>query len=224
MIQIPYIRDELSFPPVDSATPDGLLAYGGDLSPSRLLLAYKSGIFPWYNSNDPILWWSPDPRSVLFLDEFILRKSLKKRMKNFEIKYDTAFTQVMQECGNISRDGQKGSWIIPEIIEAYSALHEMGYAHSIEAWQDGELVGGLYGVVIGKMFFGESMFAKVSDASKVAFANLVQRLKEEGFDMIDCQIPSEHLKSLGAREITRNEFVQHLQSKLYEVTTPGNWN
>jgi len=224
LIQIPYIRYELSFPPVESATADGLLAYGGDLSPNRLLLAYRSGIFPWYNSNDPILWWSPDPRLVLFLDEFKLRKSLKKRMKHFEIRYDTVFTQVMQECGTISRDGQNGSWIIPEVVDAYCVLHDMGYAHSIEAWQEGKLVGGLYGVVIGKMFFGESMFAKVSDASKVAFASLIERLKTEGFDMIDCQIPSPHLKSLGAREISREAFMKHLHLKVSEEFTPGHWS
>jgi len=216
LIKIPYIRNELSFPPVDSATEEGLLAYGGDLSADRLLLAYRSGIFPWYNTGDPILWWAPDPRLVLFLDEFILRKSLKKRMKHFEVRYDTSFVQVMRECGSISRDGQKGSWIIPEIIEAYTLLHEMGYAHSIEAWQDGKLVGGLYGVMIGKMFFGESMFAKVSDASKVAFAALIERLKKDGCEMIDCQISSSHLKSLGAREISRQEFMQHLQTEIYK--------
>ncbi len=216
MIKIPYLRHELSFPPVDSATDDGLLAYGGDLSPERLLLAYKSGIFPWYNAGEPILWWAPDPRFVLFLDEFVLRKSLKKRMKHFEIRYDTAFSEVMRECGSIEREGQKGTWIIPELIEAYSVLHDMGYAHSIEAWQDGKLVGGLYGVMIGKMFFGESMFAKVRDASKVAFATLIERLKDEGFTMIDCQIPSAHLKSLGAREISRKEFMQHLQEQVYK--------
>jgi len=216
LIQIPYIRDELSFPSVNSATDEGLLAYGGDLSAERLLLAYKNGIFPWYNTGDPILWWAPDPRSVLFLDEFVLRKSLKKRMKHFEIRYDTSFTEVMHECGSILRDGQRGTWIIPDIIEAYSTLHEMGYAHSVEAWQDGKLVGGLYGVMIGKMFFGESMFAKVSDASKVAFATLIERLKKEGFTLIDCQIPSPHLKSLGAREISRKEFMQHLHTQLYK--------
>lgn len=216
MIQIPYIRHELSFPPLDSATQEGLLAYGGDLSPNRLLLAYRSGIFPWYNVNDPILWWSPNPRFVLFTDEFILRKSLKKRMKHFEVRYDTAFTQVMQECGKIPREGQDGSWIIPEIIEAYSVLHDMGYAHSVEAWQDGELVGGLYGVCIGKVFFGESMFAKVSDASKVAFAHLVERLKKDGFNMIDCQVRSEHLTSLGAREISRKNFIEYLKVDIYK--------
>ncbi len=137
-------------------------------------------------------------------------------MKHFEIRYDTAFSEVMRECGSIEREGQKGTWIIPELIEAYSVLHDMGYAHSIEAWQDGKLVGGLYGVMIGKMFFGESMFAKVRDASKVAFATLIERLKDEGFTMIDCQIPSAHLKSLGAREISRKEFMQHLQEQVYK--------
>lgn len=218
-----YIRYELSFPEVETATPEGLLAYGGDLSPSRLLMAYRKGIFPWYNAGDPILWWSPDPRLVLFLDEFKLRKSLKKRLKSFEIRYDTAFVEVMKACGEIPREGQKGSWIIPEVIEAYSVLHDMGYAHSIEAWQDGKLVGGLYGVVIGKMFFGESMFARVSDASKAAFATLIERLKAEGFTMIDCQIPSPHLKSLGAREISRTEFIQRLQRAVDEEYTPKHW-
>ncbi len=210
MIQIPYIGTELSFPDVETATSDGLLAYGGDLRPDRLLFAYRNGIFPWYNIDDPILWWSPDPRSVLFLDEFKLRKSLKKRMKHFEVKYDTAFTEVVKACGSITREGQHGSWIIPEIIHAYVRLHQMGYAHSVEAWQEGELVGGLYGVLIGKVFFGESMFAKVSDASKVAFATLIEKLKADGCRMIDCQISSEHLKSLGAREIPRRAFMQYL--------------
>lgn len=199
------------------------MAYGGDLSPSRLLLAYRKGIFPWYNAGDPILWWSPDPRLVLFIDEFTLRKSLKKRLKSFEIRYDTAFEEVMKACGEIPREGQKGSWIIPEVIEAYSVLHDMGYAHSIEAWQEGKLVGGLYGVVIGKMFFGESMFARVSDASKAAFATLIERLKAEGFTMIDCQVPSSHLKSLGAREISRREFMQRLQGVIDEECTPRHW-
>ena len=216
MIQIPYIRYELFFPDVETATPEGLLAYGGDLSPERLLLAYRSGIFPWYNIDDPILWWAPNPRLVLFIDEFILRKSLKKRIKHFEIRYNTAFSEVMKACGTITREGQHGSWIIPAVIEGYSALHDMGYAHSVEAWQDGKLVGGLYGVVIGKVFFGESMFAKVNDASKVAFANLIQRLKDQGFRMIDCQIPSQHLKSLGAREISRVEFMKILNEDAYK--------
>lgn len=224
MIQIPYIGYEFSFPPLESATQDGLLAYGGDLSAKRLLLAYRNGIFPWFNDNDPILWWSPNPRSVLFTDEFIFRKSLKKRMKHFEIRYDTAFKQVMHECGKIPREGQNGSWITAEMIEAYSVLHDMGYAHSVEAWQDGELVGGLYGVSIGKIFFGESMFARVSDASKVAFAHLIERIKKAGFEIIDCQISSPHLKSLGAREISREEFSTILKNKVYEVDAPTSWS
>ncbi len=224
MIQIPYIGYELSFPSVNTATPEGLLAYGGDLTPKRLLLAYRSGIFPWYNSSDPILWWSPDPRLVLFLDEFKLRKSLKKRMKHFEVRYDTVFVDVMKECASIEREGQDGSWIIPEVIEAYSVLFDMGYAHSIEAWQDDKLVGGLYGVMIGKIFFGESMFAKVADASKVAFAYLIERLKADGCELIDCQIPSAHLKSLGAREISRQEFLTYLKKQVDEDYTPQHWN
>ncbi len=224
MIQIPYIRNELSFPPVSSATEDGLLAYGGDLSPKRLILAYKNGIFPWYNTGDPILWWSPDPRLVLYTDEFILRKSLKKRIKHFEVRYDTVFTQVMHECACAPRDGQEGTWIIPEVIEGYSILHDMGYAHSVEAWQEGKLVGGLYGVCIGKVFFGESMFAKVSDASKVAFADLVERLKADGVEMIDCQISSKHLQSLGAREISRVEFMQHLTRSVNKPFTLEKWH
>ena len=224
MTQIPYIRYELSFPPVESATSEGLLAYGGDLSPSRLLLAYRSGIFPWYNAGDPILWWSPDPRLVLFVDEFKLRKSLAKRIKHFDVRYDTAFGKVMRACGSIARDGQQGSWIIPEVIEGYSVLHDMGYAHSVETWLDGKLVGGLYGVVIGKMFFGESMFSKISDASKVAFAVLIERLKKDGFKIIDCQIPSEHLKSLGAREISRKEFMKHLHEEVRKDFTLEHWN
>ncbi len=214
MIRIPSIEKELTFPDIETATPDGLLAYGGDLSPQRLLLAYRSGIFPWYNSDDPILWWSPDPRFVLFLDEFKLRKSLKKRMKHFEIRYNTAFSEVMKACGSISREGQQGSWIIPEMIEAYRILHEMGYAHSVEAWQDGRLVGGLYGLMIGKMFFGESMFSRVRDASKVAFVHLIEKLKAGGCTIIDCQIPSEHLRSLGAREISRKEFIKCLHQSI----------
>jgi len=186
------------------------------LSPERLLLAYKSGIFPWYNIDDPILWWSPDPRFVLFLDEFKLRKSLKKRMKHFQIRYDTAFSEVIQACGSISRDGQQGSWIIPEMAKAYTSLYEMGYAHSVEAWQDEKLVGGLYGVMIGKIFFGESMFTKVNDASKVAFATLIERLKADGCTLIDCQIPSAHLESLGAREIPRKKFIQLLHESTAE--------
>jgi len=209
---IPQIRYELSFPHPSTATPDGILAYGGDLSPSRLLLAYRSGIFPWYSKGDPILWWSPSPRLILDLESFHLRRSLKKRLKHFDIKFDTAFEEVMRQCASTPRPGQKGSWILPEVIEAYEVLHGMGYAHSVEAYQDGKLVGGLYGVAIGGIFCGESMFAHVSDASKVAFAVLVEHLKGWGFNFIDAQVPTEHLKSLGAVEVSREDFLVRLDT------------
>jgi len=209
---LPQIRYELSFPHPESANEHGIVAYGGDLSPSRILLAYRSGIFPWYSHGDPILWWSPDPRLILDLDDFKLRKSLRKRLKHFEIRFDTAFEEVMRACATIPRTDQDGSWILEEMIEAYTVLHGMGYAHSVEAYQDGKLVGGLYGVAIGGVFCGESMFATVSDASKVAFAALVAHLKAWGFDFIDAQVPTDHLKSLGAVEVSRGEFL----GRLYE--------
>jgi len=204
------IRYELAFPDPRRADENGIVAFGGDLSPSRLLLAYRSGIFPWYSVGDPILWWSPDPRLVLNLDDFIVRKSLRKRLKHFEIRFNTAFGEVIRACASTPRPGQEGSWILPEMIEAYEVLHAMGYAHSVEAWQEGRLVGGLYGVEVGGMFCGESMFAHVSDASKAAFAALVEHLKVRGSEMIDAQVPTEHLKSLGAVEITRDDFLKQL--------------
>jgi leucyl/phenylalanyl-tRNA--protein transferase len=214
---IPQInRHILAFPDPRDASPEGIVAFGGDLTPSRLLLAYRKGIFPWYSKGDPILWWSPDPRLILNLDDFRLRRSLKKSMKRFEIRFDTAFEQVMRECAAIERPGQKGSWILDEVIEAYTVLHGMGYAHSVEAYLDGELVGGLYGLAIGRVFCGESMFARVSDASKAAFAVLVERLKAGGFDFIDCQVPTEHLKSLGAIEVARDYFLMRLEAAVNE--------
>jgi leucyl/phenylalanyl-tRNA--protein transferase len=212
---IPQInRYQLVFPHPSEASPEGIVAFGGDLTPSRLLLAYRSGIFPWYSKGDPILWWSPDPRLILNLGDFKLRRSLQKRMKCFEIRFDTAFETVMRECATVSRPGQRGSWILDEVIEAYTVLHGMGYAHSIEAYQEGRLVGGLYGIAIGRVFCGESMFAKVNDASKVAFAILIVKLKEWGFDFIDCQVPTEHLKSLGAIEVARDYFLMRLEAAL----------
>ncbi len=209
---IPRIETyRLVFPDPERATPDGIVAYGGDLHPSRLLLAYRSGIFPWYSKGDPILWWSPDPRLIMELEDFRLRRSLKKRLKRFEIRFDTAFERVMRECATVPRPGQRGSWILDEVIEAYSELHALGYAHSIEAYLDGELAGGLYGIAIGRVFCGESMFARRSDASKAAFAVLVERLKEWGFDFIDCQVPTAHLKSLGAVEVPRHLFLERLK-------------
>ncbi|HQS66416.1 MAG TPA: leucyl/phenylalanyl-tRNA--protein transferase [Sulfuricurvum sp.] len=206
---IPRLTNNLTFPDPRTAS-EGIVAYGGDLTASRILLAYSMGIFPWYGPNDPIIWWSPDPRLILELADFKLHKSLRKKLPHFEIRFDTAFSQVIRECGAMNRRGQKGSWIIPEIIEAYEVLHSMGHAHSVEAYQDGVLVGGLYGVSVGRVFCGESMFAKVSDASKVAFAVLVERLKEWGYDFIDCQVPTEHLKSLGAKEVSRECFLERL--------------
>lgn len=207
---IPRLSYHLSFPDPRTATEEGLVAYGGDLSPSRLMLAYRMGIFPWYSQGDPILWWSPDPRLIMELGEFKLHRSLRKKLGKFEISFDTAFSEVIRECARAPRRGQKGSWIVPEMIEAYETLHALGHAHSIEAYQDGLLVGGLYGVCVGRVFCGESMFAKVSDASKAAFAALVNKLTEWGFDFIDCQVPTEHLKSLGAKEVSREIFLQRL--------------
>lgn len=208
---IPRLSYHLSFPDPSTASDEGIVAYGGDLSPSRILLAYRSGIFPWYSAGDPILWWSPNPRLILELSEFKLHRSLRKKMAAFEIRYDTAFSQVIRECSSVPRRGQHGSWLLPEMVEAYETLHAMGYAHSVEAYQNGELVGGLYGVLVGKVFCGESMFAKVNDASKVAFATLVERLRSEGFAFIDCQVPTNHLKSLGAKEVSREEFLDRLR-------------
>lgn len=208
---IPKLSTALNFPDPRSAGEEGIVAWGGDLSPSRILLAYRMGIFPWYSEHDPILWWSPDPRLILELDDFILRRSLRQKISRFEIRFDSAFSQLIRECSEISRKGQKGSWLVPEMIEAYEVLHGMGHAHSVEAYQGGVLVGGLYGVSVGRVFCGESMFAKVSDASKVAFAVLIQRLREWGYDFVDCQVPTPHLKSLGAKEIRRDVFLERLR-------------
>ena len=211
---IPWLTDNGSFPPAEQALlePNGLLAAGGDLSPERLLAAYRSGIFPWYNEGEPILWWSPDPRMVLFPDELKISRSLAKRLKNpdYKVRFDTAFREVMLACASAQRRGQAGTWITEDIINGYCKLHELGFAHSAETWINGKLVGGLYGVAIGKMFYGESMFHHVTDASKIAFVHLVQRLQQQGFGMIDCQMKTPHLASLGAREIPRSEFSQKL--------------
>lgn len=220
---IPQIRYTLVFPDPHEANDDGIVAWGGDLSPSRLLLAYRSGIFPWYAKGDPILWWSPDPRLILNLDDFKLRRSLKKRLKHFEIRIDTAFEKVMIACSSTPREGQNGSWILPEVVEAYSVLHDMGYAHSVEAYQEGKLVGGLYGVAIGKVFCGESMFAHVSDASKAAFAFLVEHLKVWGFEFIDAQVPTDHLKSLGAVEVSREYFLDRLKVCVHQDVDEHSW-
>lgn len=220
---IPKLTYHLSFPNPRNASEEGIVAYGGDLSPSRLMLAYRLGIFPWYSANDPILWWSPDPRLILELDEFKLSRSLRKKIPHFDVRFDTAFAQVIRECSIAPRRGQKGSWIISEMIEAYEELHALGYAHSVEAYQNGELVGGLYGVAIGAVFCGESMFAKVSDASKVAFATLIERLSEWGFDFVDCQVPTNHLKSLGAKEVSREYFLTRLEKQIHIIPNAHSW-
>ncbi|MDN5752872.1 MAG: leucyl/phenylalanyl-tRNA--protein transferase [Nitrosospira sp.] len=211
---IPWLTPESPFPPLNTAltTPNGLLAAGGDLSPQRLIEAYRRGIFPWFNEGEPILWWSPDPRMVLFPSELKISRSLSKALKkgNYEIRVDSAFSQVVQDCAK-PRKGRSGTWIHAEMISAYVALHEMGFAHSVEVWTDSELMGGLYGVAQGRMFFGESMFSRVPDASKIAFVHLIKQLERRGFRMIDCQMKTAHLASLGGREIPRKEFSQILK-------------
>lgn len=219
---IPWLRQGHDFPPLESALnePNGLLAAGGDLSPGRLVAAYRRGIFPWYSEGQPILWWSPDPRMVLYPDELRLGRSLRKTLRKapFEIRCDSAFAQVMYGCA-APRRGHDGTWIMPEMIDAYIRLHALGIAHSVEAWRDGELAGGLYGVAIGRAFFGESMFARASDASKIAFVHLVRMLRERGFGLIDCQMRTELLGSFGAREIPRRRFAAQL-SELVNYPNP----
>jgi len=209
-------KHDLTFPSPHNANEDGIVAWGGDLNPSRLVRAYQNGIFPWYSKGDPIIWWSVHPRLIMELDDFKLSRSLKKSMKKFEYKFDSNFTEVMKSCSNVPRNNQNGTWIQDDIIEAYSVLHGMGIAHSIESYLDGELVGGLYGLVIGKVFCGESMFSKVNDASKSAYAILVKHLKEWGYDFIDCQVPTDHLKSLGAKEVSRKDFLDRLKNVYVE--------
>ena len=200
------------FPPAHLAEPEGLLAIGGDLSTDRLMAAYRRGIFPWYEDGGPILWWSPDPRLVLFPNELRVSKRLGRTLRSgrFEIRHNTAFAQVIRACAETPRDGEDGTWITPEMRASYIRLHQLGHAHSVEAWRDGVLVGGVYGVRVGRCFCGESMFHHQTDASKVALVALVERLKAEGVTLLDCQIRSEHLVRFGAREIPRDEFLMHL--------------
>ena len=214
---VPWLRGDMPFPPVSKAlrSPNGLLCAGGDLSPARLIEAYSHGIFPWFSEGDPILWWSPDPRMVLFPDELKVSRSLRKRVQSgeYETRFDTAFDEVIEECA-APRDGQAGTWIVPEMIAAYRHLHELGFAHSVESWREDELAGGLYGVALGGIFFGESMFTRERDASKVALVKLVERVREKGFRVIDCQQATRHLASLGAREIPRKAFAQLVRESI----------
>lgn len=204
------VSKELYFPPVETASPEGILAFGGDLSPERLLLAYQSGIFPWFEADEPILWWSPNPRMVLFLDELKVSKSMRNILNRaiFKVTFNQDFRAVISNCQNVKRDGQNGTWITNEMIEAYCKLHELGIAKSIEVWKDDKLVGGLYGIDLGHVFCGESMFSLVSNASKVAFIGLVNQLKSEKYQILDCQVYNEHLESLGCREINRDDFIK----------------
>lgn len=210
------LSQKIEFPPVETTDEEGLLAIGGDLSTERLLLAYKSGIFPWYNEDEPICWWCPDPRFVLFPKELKVSKSMQTVLNNgtFRFTINKAFDKVIANCKSITRKGQDGTWIQPEVIAAYTKLHQLGFAISAEAWKDGELVGGLYGVLLGKVFFGESMFSKQSNASKFAFINFVRHLQKQGIVLIDCQIYTSHLESLGARMIDRKLFSEILAKEV----------
>lgn len=215
------LSDKISFPSPHYARKDGLLAIGGDLSQERLLLAYQKGIFPWYSNDEPVLWWSPDPRLVLYPDEMIVSKSLKKtiRKNHFQITVDRAFFRVIKACAEIRLEKKQPTWIVPEMIHAYCRLHESGVAHSVEAWHHRKLVGGLYGLALGKCFSGESMFTRVTDASKTAFVYLVFFLKMMHFQIIDCQVKTSHLMKFGAREIPRRIFLQQLE-KAMDVEQP----
>ena len=210
-----YLSDELSFPPVAEANKFGILAIGGDLSPERLTLAYHHGIFPWFNEDEPIIWWAPPKRMVLFPNEFMVAKSLRSIIKKgiFTITFNQNFEEVISNCKTAIRAGQDGTWISSDMVAAYCELHQRGMAKSVEVWQDGKLVGGLYGIDLGHIFCGESMFSKVSNASKVAFVALVENLKQHNYQLLDCQVYNDHLASLGCREIPRADFMKMLQSK-----------
>lgn len=212
---IPYLTEALWFPPADQTTGDGIVAIGGDLSPNRLLLAYQKGIFPWYNEDEPPIWWCPDPRFVLLPEELCVSKSMKQlfRKEAFHVTYNKAFDEVIHQCG-ATREDYEGTWISNDIKKAYNTLHRLGYAISAEAWLGNQLVGGLYGIKLGTVFFGESMFSAVSNASKYAFISLTQQLEKEGLTLIDCQIYTEHLESLGGRDMDRSDFLRHLEQQV----------
>jgi len=221
----PLSKYSSTFPDPRYAPDEGLLAYGGDLSSHRLLFAYKKGIFPWYSKDDPILWWSPNPRLLLYPDKFIVRKSFRRVLRSgkFTVTFDTHFSEVITYCATVYREGQEASWIVDEIIEAYTRLHEEGFAHSVEVHKDGKLVGGLYGIAFGKAFFGESMFSLVPDASKVAFKALSDVLGSRGYDFIDCQMKTDHMVRLGAEVVERNIFLDALEVTIEKPTDLGSW-
>lgn len=208
-----FVTKELYFPPVAETSPEGILAIGGDLSPERLMLAYKSGIFPWFEDDEPILWWSPEERMVLFFDNLKISKSMRSVLKKneFKVTFNKDFKAVIVNCQSMKREGQNGTWITNDMIDAYCKLHELGFAKSVEVWKNEELVGGLYGIDLGDIFCGESMFSKVSNASKVAFITLAQKLDKADYKLIDCQVHNDHLESLGCVEIEREEFMAILE-------------
>ena len=218
-------KDDTGFPHPNTASPDGLLAVGGDLSAERLLTAYNRGIFPWYSAGDPILWWSPDPRFVLYPAELRVSKSMRPyfNQRKYRVTYDTAFAEVIAACGAIPRHGRIATWITPEMKAAYIRLHRLGYAHSVEVWADDELVGGLYGIALGRVFFGESMFARATNASKFGFITLVRDLERRGYELIDCQQQTAHLARLGARAITRDRFLEILTENRERRDEVGAW-
>ncbi len=219
------LSKNLLFPDVELAEPDGLIAIGGDLRAERLLLAYTTGIFPWYNEGEPILWWSPNPRMVLYPAELKVSNSMKQVLRSgrYRVTFDTDFAQVINNCAQMVRDGQPGTWIVPDMIKAYTRLHELGFAHSVEVWEGDQMVGGLYGLGLGKVFCGESMFSKVSNASKVGFITLVQWLEKQGFHFIDCQTHTPHLESLGGKLIPRQAFLAALQAAQAGGVEPDRW-
>jgi leucyl/phenylalanyl-tRNA--protein transferase len=215
--------DPSLFPDPEQADADGLVAVGGDLSPRRVLAAYASGIFPWPVQRYALCWFSPDPRMLLYPDQLQVSRSLRKACARFEVRFDTAFGQVIRACAETPRRHERGTWITPDIVDAFQALHELGWAHSVEAWQDGELVGGLYGISIGRMFCGESMFYRVADASKVAFVGLVHEAERRRFAFVDCQIHTDHLASLGAAPVPRAQFLRELAVAVGAPSQPGSW-
>ncbi len=219
------LSEALVFPPARLARADGLLCVGGDLSSKRLILAYENGIFPWFSENDPLLWWSPDPRLVLFPEQIHISRSLAKAIKKnaFTIRVDTAFEKTIRACSHLRQKKTAGTWLVDEMIAAYIALHHQGVAHSVETWRDGRLVGGLYGISIGKSFFGESMFSVESNASKIALVFLAAHLNRHNFHLIDCQVTSDHLINMGAIEISRQRFLEIIKPSVRQAPDPDPW-
>jgi leucyl/phenylalanyl-tRNA--protein transferase len=220
-----FLGEELIFPSLENTDEHGILALGGDLSSERLLLAYRSGIFPWYSADEPIIWWSPDPRFALYPSNIKVSKSMRQvlRKGQFEVTLDQNFAEVIYHCGKIKRRGQYDTWITEEMKQAYIHLHQLGYAHSVEVWENGSLVGGLYGVSLGRCFFGESMFSYVSNASKAGFITIVQHLIEREFMLVDCQVHTKHLESLGAEHISRDKFVENIKLATTYPSIVGSW-